>query len=84
MEIGSIAALRPVIAVTPSRPTPELEGVFQVEFPRRQQDESYTSSQSASRGLEDEDSEETEGFEVPVGEDREHGAELGRTIRLVA
>jgi hypothetical protein len=54
MGIGPIPALPPVAPVSRSNSAPELTGVFAVEFRHQDRDDSYSPSQKASRGLEDE------------------------------
>jgi hypothetical protein len=56
MGIGPIPALPPVAPVSRSSSAPDLTGVFAVEFRGQNQDDSYSPSQKASRGLEDENS----------------------------
>ena len=59
MGIGPIVGIRPIAMVKPAASSPDLTGVFAVEFRGQQeQDETYSPShQSAARGLEDEESE---------------------------
>jgi hypothetical protein len=56
MGIGPIVGIRPITMVKPSVSSPDLSGVFAIEFRGQERDETY-SHQSASRGLEDEESE---------------------------
>jgi hypothetical protein len=59
VEIGPIVGVRPITMVKPSSSSPDLSGVFAIEFRSQDQDESYSPSQQrAARGLEDEESED--------------------------
>jgi hypothetical protein len=66
MDIGPITVIRPVSMVRPSPPGSEsgsdsgseLNGVFAAEFRNQQPDDSYSPARKASRGLEDENTEE--------------------------
>jgi hypothetical protein len=68
MEIGPVSAVRPVSPVRPSPPgSGSLTGVFAAEFRDQQGDDSYSPGK-ASRGLEDEESDdELEGYEPDSG-----------------
>ena len=56
MEIGPIVGIRPITMIKPTASSPDLTGVFAIEF-RGQQDETYSpGNQHTSRGLEDEES----------------------------
>jgi hypothetical protein len=56
MEIGPIVGIRPITMIKPATSSPDLTGVFAIEF-RGQQDETYSpGNQRAARGLEDEES----------------------------
>jgi hypothetical protein len=56
MEIGPVIGIRPVTMVKPTTSSPDLTGVFAIEF-RGQQEETYSpANQRAARGLEDEES----------------------------
>ncbi len=58
MGIGPIIGIRPIVMVKPLVSSPDLTGVFAIEF-RGQEDETYSSSnQRAARGLEDEESDD--------------------------
>ncbi len=62
MEIGPITGIRPLTAIKPKRAAEDLSAVFAVEF-GQEREETYTpKQQSASRGLEDDDT-------VTLGED---------------
>ncbi len=67
MEIGPILGIRPVAPVAPRPAAPDLSGVFAVEFRKQDQDATYTSSQKASRGLEEEN-EDNDFFEAESGD----------------
>jgi hypothetical protein len=59
MGIGPVVGVRPVTMIKPSPRSPDLTGVFAVEFRGQQGDESYAPShQRAARGLEDEETDE--------------------------
>jgi hypothetical protein len=74
MDIGPISSIRPVLPVRPSPPgsdaRPDLAGVFAAEFRDQQRDDAYSPSRKASRGLEDEDSEEEAADLQSAGERR--------------
>jgi hypothetical protein len=73
VEIGPIVGVRPITMVKPSSPSRDLSGVFAIEFRSQDQDESYsTSQQRATRGLEDEGSED----EALVEENEQTGDEM--------
>ena len=56
MEIGPIIGIRPIAMIKPTTSSPDLTGVFAIEF-RGQQDQTYSrGNQRATRGLEDEES----------------------------
>ena len=56
MGIGPIIGIRPISTIKPPASSPDLTGVFAIEF-RGQQDETYSpGNQRAARGLEDEES----------------------------
>ena len=60
MGITPIVGIRPITWTRPASAKPDLAGVFAAEFRGQERDESYSSSnQRASRGLEDEDTEES-------------------------
>jgi hypothetical protein len=54
MGVGPIPAIPPVPRVSRATNAPDLTGVFAVEFRRQDQEDSYSPSQKAARGLEDE------------------------------
>jgi hypothetical protein len=57
MGIGPIIGIRPIPMVKPPASAPDLTGVFDIEFRRQEQDETYSPShQALARGLEDEES----------------------------
>jgi hypothetical protein len=76
MEIGPVNAIRPVSSVRPSPPVSgngsdqntDLTGIFAAGFRDQQRDDSYSPSRKASRGLEDEDSEEDAADPQPAWE----------------
>jgi hypothetical protein len=76
MDIGPVNAIRPVPPIRPSSPVSgnasdgntDLTGIFASEFRDQQRDDSYSPSRKASRGLEDEDSEEEAADEQPARE----------------
>jgi len=58
VEIGPIGGIRPVTMVNSAQREADLKGVFAVELRRQGENESYSPSQKASRGLEEDDAEE--------------------------
>ncbi len=59
MGIGPIVGILPITMIKPSSSAPDLSGVFAVEFRGQQRDEADSPGhQRASRGLEDEESEQ--------------------------
>jgi len=90
MEIGPIIGIRPVTMIKPTISSPDLSGVFAIEF-RGQQDETYSAAnQRTSRGLEDEESGDellAEAADQPVEElsvDSEHQPALTRKVSFFA
>ena len=74
MEIGPIIGIRPITIIKPTAASPDLTGIFAIEF-RGQQDEAYSSgNQRAARGLEDEES----GDESPAEPANQAEEELSR------
>jgi hypothetical protein len=54
MDIGPIAAIRPVAMIRPSPAAPDPSHVYEVEYLGQSSDDEYTASKKAARGLEDE------------------------------
>jgi hypothetical protein len=78
MDIGQVNAIRPVPPIRSSSPVSgngtdgntDLSGIFASEFRDQQRDDSYSPSRKASRGLEDEDSEEDAADDQPTREQK--------------
>jgi len=58
VEIGPITGIRSISMIKPTSPSPDLSGVFAVEF-RKQADDEKAGHQRAARGLEDEEPDAT-------------------------
>ena len=55
MEIGPINGIRPIAMIKPTSPSPDLSGVFAVEFRKQAHDDERPCHQRAARGLEGEE-----------------------------